>query len=95
MKRVALAPKAKAPAMPALTPKAPDLPAPNEVVGERLVFRMELCERVGRTYQCIWYWMQQGKFPRARDFNGRPAWLESELVEYLNKLPVKRLKGDK
>ena len=70
---------------------APESSAP----GTRLLSKPEVCDRVGRTFPTIWVWMQQGRFPRARDFNGRPAWFEHEIDEYLANLPVKRLKGDR
>jgi predicted DNA-binding transcriptional regulator AlpA len=60
----------------------------------RLLSKAEVLERVGRTFPTIWTWMQQGKFPRARDLGGRPAWLESEIEAWINNLPVRKLKGD-
>jgi prophage regulatory protein len=73
-------------------PPAVDSEVPVEA---RLLSKAEVLERVGRTYPTIWSWMQQGKFPRARDLGGtRPAWLESEVEAWINNLPVRRLKGD-
>jgi predicted DNA-binding transcriptional regulator AlpA len=45
-------------------------------------------ERVGRTFPTIWAWMRAGKFPRARDLGGRPAWIEREMDEWIASLPV-------
>jgi predicted DNA-binding transcriptional regulator AlpA len=53
-----------------------------------------VCDRVGRTFVTLWTWMQNRKFPRARDVHGRPMWLESEINEFIAALPVKRIKGD-
>jgi predicted DNA-binding transcriptional regulator AlpA len=63
-------------------------------VEQRLLAKAEVLERVGRTFPTLWLWMQQKKFPRARDLNGRPAWLESEVEDWIKALPVRRLKGD-
>jgi predicted DNA-binding transcriptional regulator AlpA len=66
-------------------------PAPPD---ERLLSRLEVCERTGKTYPTIWAWMRAGKFPRARDLNGRPAWLESEINAWISSLPVKKFLGE-
>jgi predicted DNA-binding transcriptional regulator AlpA len=60
----------------------------------RLISKPEVLDRVGRTFPTIWLWMREGKFPRARDLGGRPAWIESEVEEWIAALPVRRLKGD-
>jgi predicted DNA-binding transcriptional regulator AlpA len=60
----------------------------------RLLSKAEVVERVGRTFPTIWLWMQQSKFPRARDLGGRPAWLEHEINDWIERLPLRRLKGD-
>jgi predicted DNA-binding transcriptional regulator AlpA len=65
---------------------------PPETV--RLLSKPEVCDRVGRTFPTIWQWMREGRFPRARDLGGRPAWLESEVNEWIASLPVRKLKGD-
>jgi predicted DNA-binding transcriptional regulator AlpA len=72
-------------------PPAVDSEVPVEA---RLLSKAEVLERVGRTYPTIWLWERQGKFPRARNLAGRPAWLESEIEDWINALPVRRLKGD-
>ena len=66
-------------------------PPPGEV---RLLSKAEVVERVGRTFPTIWLWMQQGKFPRARDLGGRPAWLEHEINDWIERLPLRKFKGD-
>jgi predicted DNA-binding transcriptional regulator AlpA len=65
--------------------------SPPEV---RLLSKAEVLERVGRTFPTIWQWMRDGKFPRARDVNGRPAWIEREVNDWISNLPPRRLKGD-
>jgi prophage regulatory protein len=60
----------------------------------RLLSKAEVLERVGRTFPTIWAWMRAGKFPRARDLGGRPAWLESEVEAWIAALPIRRFKGD-
>lgn len=60
----------------------------------RLLSKAEVIERVGRTFPTIWLWMQQGKFPRARDLGGRPVWLENEINDWIAALPIRKFKGD-
>jgi predicted DNA-binding transcriptional regulator AlpA len=62
--------------------------------GERLLSKAEVCARVGKSFPCIWQWMQSDRFPRARDNHGRPAWLESEISEWIRNLPVKPYRCD-
>jgi predicted DNA-binding transcriptional regulator AlpA len=63
--------------------------------GARLLSRNEVLKRVCVTYPCLWSWMQQGKFPRSRELaNGRIAWIESEIEEWIQNLPVRKLKAD-
>ena len=61
---------------------------------ERLLSRVEVCERTGKSYPTLWQWMIDGKFPRTRDLNGRPVWLKSEIDEFMRTLPVQKLKGE-
>ena len=60
----------------------------------RLLSKMEVCERVGKTFPTLWLWMQQNRFPRARDCGGRPMWLEHEVNEWIERLPLRKFKGD-
>lgn len=72
-----------------------DLPTFSpEALPERLLSRVEVCELIGRTYPTLWSWMRSGRFPRARDANGRPMWLASEVSNWLATLPVKSFKGE-
>ena len=64
--------------------------------GPRLLSRSEVLERVSVTYPTLWRWMQAGKFPRAKDLNGRLiGWLESDIEAWISALPVKQLKVDR
>lgn len=58
----------------------------------RLLSKAEVLERVGRTFPTIWQWMREGRFPPARDLGGRPAWVESEVTEWIKALPIRKLK---
>src|SRR4029450_4542051 len=49
---------------------------------ERCVHKPELLARTGKSYTHLLKLMAQGLFPKPRDFNGRPAWLNSELVAW-------------
>ena len=62
---------------------------------DRLIFKPELRRRVGLSYTSIWNLMRQGRFPRSVTVgDGRVAWRESEVNEWLDNLPRQRLKGD-
>jgi predicted DNA-binding transcriptional regulator AlpA len=60
----------------------------------RLLSKAEVIELTGKSYPTLWAWMQAGKFPRARNMNGHPVWIESEINQWINALPIRRLKGD-
>jgi predicted DNA-binding transcriptional regulator AlpA len=60
----------------------------------RLLNRKQVLERVGVTYPTLWTWMQQDRFPRARELGRRIAWLESEVEAWINALPLRQFKGD-
>ena len=62
--------------------------------GTRLVFKPEVLDRVGVTYQTIWQWMRRNEFPRSRVIGGKICWLEDEIEDWMRALPVKHLKGD-
>jgi predicted DNA-binding transcriptional regulator AlpA len=58
----------------------------------RLISKSEVCDKVGKTFPTVWLWMRQGKFPQARDLHGRPAWVESEIDDWIASLPVREYK---
>jgi predicted DNA-binding transcriptional regulator AlpA len=60
----------------------------------RLISKPEVLDRVGVSYPTLWSWMREGKFPRSRQLGGKAAWIEAEIEEWINALPVRRLKGD-
>jgi prophage regulatory protein len=60
----------------------------------RLLSKPEVIDRTGVTFPTIWKWMREGKFPRARELGGKSCWLESEVNDWIAKLPVRKLKGD-
>lgn len=72
------------------TPAAQVEPAAGNQV--RLISKPEVCDRVGRTFPTIWLWMRQGRFPRARDLSGKPAWIESEVEAWITALPEREYK---
>jgi predicted DNA-binding transcriptional regulator AlpA len=58
----------------------------------RLISQMEVCDRAGKTYPTIWQWIRDGRFPAGREVGGRTMWLESEVDDWMNGLPVRKLK---
>jgi prophage regulatory protein len=65
------------------------------ITGSRLLSRAEVLDRVGVSYPTLWAWMRDGKFPRSRQRGtSHVAWLESEVEEWIQGLPVRQLKGD-
>jgi predicted DNA-binding transcriptional regulator AlpA len=70
-------------AMPAHEPPASVPPL------DRLLYKMEVVERVGVTYVTLWKWMGAGKFPQRRLVGRRIAWLESEIAVWISNRPVR------
>ena len=60
----------------------------------RLIYKPEVCDRVGLSYPTIWTYMRNGTFPRSRVVGGQVAWLASEVAAWIDGLPKRRLKGD-
>jgi len=60
----------------------------------RLLSKAQVLEKIGRSYPTVWAWMRAGRFPRAVDLNGRPAWVEASVEAWIAALPLRRLKGD-
>jgi predicted DNA-binding transcriptional regulator AlpA len=83
----------RAVAMLASTAAPPTISA-NSVKPVRLLSKPEVCDRAGKSFPTLWKWMRAGKFPRARDLGGQPAWVESEIDEFLSGLPVRQYKAD-
>jgi predicted DNA-binding transcriptional regulator AlpA len=57
----------------------------------RLVHKPEVLARIGVTYQTIWRWMKQKKFPACRHlgegFTAKVVWYEHEIDEWLANIP--------
>jgi predicted DNA-binding transcriptional regulator AlpA len=68
--------------------------AVEPTIGERLVDKYEMLDRIGRSYAYLCDLMKQGKFPKPRDFHGRPAWLDSDLTAWMRGLPPRLVRGD-
>jgi len=60
----------------------------------RLLTKPQVLDRVGLSFPTIWAMMRAGTFPRARVLGGKSAWLESEIIAWINLLPVRPYKGD-
>lgn len=58
----------------------------------RLISKAEVCDKVGKTFATLWLWCRAGKFPQPRDLGGQPAWIESEVDEWIASRPVRRYK---
>lgn len=69
-------------------------PPPNMVpANKRFIYKPEVVERVGKTFVTIWRWMGGGKFPTARTVGGQIAWLESDIDEWMESLPLRQYKS--
>jgi prophage regulatory protein len=60
---------------------------------QQLLTRAEMLARVALTYPTVWKMMRAGTFPRGRAIgNGRVVWVESEIEEWIDDLPLQELK---
>jgi predicted DNA-binding transcriptional regulator AlpA len=59
-----------------------------------LLSKAEVCALVGASFPTVWEMMRAGTFPRSRIFGGKSMWLSSELEDWMQALPLRRLKGD-
>jgi len=60
----------------------------------RFLPKKEVLRRVGCSYTTLWTLMVRGEFPRSRGLGRRAVWVESEVEDFINNSPVRRLKGD-
>ena len=75
---------------------------PNQLCGlsqmarnaRRLVYKREVLKRVGLSYPTVWRMMRDGSFPRSRVAASKSVWFEYQIEEWLDQLPIRRLKGD-
>jgi prophage regulatory protein len=75
--------------------KTVDQPADAVVhPGARLLDRKELLAKVNLTYPTIWKMMREGTFPHSRAIGGKVVWIESEVDDWIARLPLRRLKGE-
>jgi predicted DNA-binding transcriptional regulator AlpA len=58
----------------------------------RLVYKLEVLDRVGKTYPTIWQWMREGKFPLSREVGGQVAWIEAEIDKWIEDRPQSQYK---
>jgi predicted DNA-binding transcriptional regulator AlpA len=61
----------------------------------RLIGKVEVIDKTSLSYPFIWRLMRAEKFPRSRVINGRVLWVEAEVDDWIKKLPMQPLKGDK
>ncbi len=96
-------PKGPANAPKAVKPQSDvPLPPPHQQVNEfaqpppgaRLLSRSEVVAKVRLSYPSIWARMNAGTFPRSRSTGGKSLWIESEVDEWINNLPLVTLKCD-
>lgn len=67
-------------------------PAPRVVIGERLLSRNALMEKLGVSRSQLWMILRRPDFPKPRDLGERSQrWLESEVEEWMHNLEVAEL----
>lgn len=65
-----------------------------EAEGQRLLSRAEVLDMVGVTYPGLWKMIRRGDFPPAREITKtRIGWLASEVREWMESRPVRKLKA--
>ena len=62
--------------------------------GARLLDRKELLAKCNLSYPTIWALMREGTFPHSRAVGGKTVWIESEVDDWIARLPRRRLKGE-
>jgi predicted DNA-binding transcriptional regulator AlpA len=71
-----------------------DVTADDVRPGARLLNRKELLAKVNLSYPTIWALMRDGTFPHSRAVDGKTVWVESEVDDWIARLPRRRLKGE-
>ena len=61
---------------------------------DRLVPRLEMLDRVGRSYVWVLTQIEKGTFPPGRLIDGEVNWVDSELNAWMKALPLQRPKGE-
>jgi prophage regulatory protein len=59
----------------------------------KLIPVKEVCRRIGVSRVTIWKWVHEGKFPPGRRLGRRIFWLESDIDDWIAKLPTQEVKG--
>jgi predicted DNA-binding transcriptional regulator AlpA len=76
--------------------KAVDLASVHERIANRvgLIDKREILVVTGVSFPTIWTWMRANKFPRAHIVCGKSKWHAADIRDWLDGLPMRRLKGD-
>jgi predicted DNA-binding transcriptional regulator AlpA len=61
-------------------------------MSDKLLPKSVVLARVQKTFPTVWGWMREGRFPAAREVGDQPMWLESEINDWIAKLPVRKYK---
>jgi predicted DNA-binding transcriptional regulator AlpA len=59
-----------------------------------IMFRAELLDLFKVTAPTIWNWMERRGFPRPKIIGGRDAWYRSEVQQWIDAQPRRKIKGD-
>lgn len=63
----------------------------------KLLTKGEVLELIGVSYPALWTWIRDGKFPPGRSIgtgtNGRIAWVEDEVFDWIESRPRRFPKG--
>jgi prophage regulatory protein len=62
--------------------------------GARLLDRKQLMAKTGLSYPTIWKLMREDTFPHSRAVGGKTVWIESEVDDWISRLPLRQLKGE-
>jgi predicted DNA-binding transcriptional regulator AlpA len=66
--------------------------APPEDV--RLLSKFQVLEITNKSYPTLWAMMVAGRFPRPVVVGNENRWISSEVAEWIQALPRRKLKGD-
>jgi predicted DNA-binding transcriptional regulator AlpA len=60
----------------------------------RLLNKAEVLKLTNVSYPTLWQMMVDKQFPRSRIVAGRSKWLSTEIQNWIDNLPLRRIKGD-
>jgi predicted DNA-binding transcriptional regulator AlpA len=66
----------------------------DENAPAHLLDKHEVCAVVNLSYPTIWEMMRANTFPRSRVVRSKVYWLSSDIRDWFDQLPRRRLKGD-